>query len=1349
MSNSPSGWFYRAVATLLFVVFMANSPRAAAQDCPNILEPFPVLSFSAASRVNGPVGHSSPAAGEVRRAYAFQIPSNHAEILWAELWVRAGLVRIEKSEAILQLHDVTSSIEAGDPASIFADLGTGTLFASASVRQSDGSRAFPRDAGALLRLRFNAAGLAQLASAKGKRWWAGLRLAGSGPEDYALHTPGWLEPAPAQLLIGYANASAPQVAMHGVRPAPMMGAHVVLSATICGEQPVALQWHKDQVPIPGATGMILQIPNFSAADEGYYSLRASNRFGAATAGLQVQGKALELTVTIPPEASFRLGGRLYLSADAASVLPLSYQWRKNGVPIPGATGPQLYINGFSQQDVGNYDAILRNAAGALTTAVSRVTALGAVAPVLRTAPIVVHSVTVGEFTSFTFPLIEGTQPVNVTWFKDGLPAPHLGNRQEVHIATAQPSDAGVYSVRVENSAGFATGEVLRLEVLPLRVSIEGPPQQPATGDSVRLTASVFPPLDTEYQWFHNGVKLPGATNRILNIASVSTAHLGAYTVEAKNIHGSRASAEHQLAFSPEPPLMFIHPLRASVAGDQQLLYAINAPGGVVSWQWHRNGIPIVNGTNSSLYFPALAPSDQGVYTLRAQTPQGLRESHTFSLIVEAGPPPVLLSERASGHIAGRSALLRVQAPANAHLQWSHNGTPIPGQTNRTLILSKTTLADSGAYELRASNSSGETRLTNYINLRPATAFDNWEWLLPRPQGSRLNSVAWGNGLFVAVGKAGNIVTSEDGMDWATTIFDPTVTLEEVRFEDGEFIARGEGYTLASEHGRTWRPVSYAELGFQFEARNESVRLGWDGMALWRSTNGQPWQLTLPPSPGESVSALAYGNGRFVAAIFTSFRTSVDGLEWASSTTPFSYARSLAYAFGKFYAVAYEPGHFMPKVVSSADGLDWREVATGDVGIVKKVQAAGDALVLLCERGLVAVSTNGIDWETIDTGVGQDLNSIVFAQDRYLAVGGAGAITSSTDLKHWSGHDPLIRVDLFGLASGATNAIAVGEYGTILVTGDGRSWAAAPSGVTRYLHSAAYGNGTYVVVGRQGMLLTSSDGIQWRRQASGTSHDLQRVEHANGQWVVTAVRGVILTSSDTFNWTVHSTERMTSSPTDHEGAAYGNGVWVVVGGHFEGGAVPTCFVSSDATTWVPAAVPAGVRMRDVAFANGQFVAVGNDGLVANSQDGRTWEISHTGGGNFRRIRKIDKTWLAVGNDGRMASTETPTILSSWLKRDPATSQNFHDITAFAGAVLAVGNNGMVMRSSPLGARIESARFAGGALRMEIANLSPESPVHLERSVDLKTWQALPNSLAPVVTLPASERVEFFRLQPGAP
>jgi M6 family metalloprotease-like protein len=64
----------------------------------------------------------------------------------------------------------------------------------------------------------------------------------------------------------------------------------------------------------------------------------------------------------PSGQTVALGGGVTLSTAATGAGELTYQWRKDGVPIAGATKATLTVSGVRIADVGSYDVVIRDAA---------------------------------------------------------------------------------------------------------------------------------------------------------------------------------------------------------------------------------------------------------------------------------------------------------------------------------------------------------------------------------------------------------------------------------------------------------------------------------------------------------------------------------------------------------------------------------------------------------------------------------------------------------------------------------------------------------------------------------------------------------------------------------------------------------------------------------------------------------------------------------------------------------------------------------------------------------------------------------------------------------------------------
>jgi hypothetical protein len=93
----------------------------------------------------------------------------------------------------------------------------------------------------------------------------------------------------------------------------------------------------------------------------------------------------QITIQPAPATNILYAGRTArLSVTAAGSSPLSYQWRDNNVPlsnggnISGTTSPNLVISNLTSVNIGNYDVVITNAVGAIT---SSIVSLGVITPV--------------------------------------------------------------------------------------------------------------------------------------------------------------------------------------------------------------------------------------------------------------------------------------------------------------------------------------------------------------------------------------------------------------------------------------------------------------------------------------------------------------------------------------------------------------------------------------------------------------------------------------------------------------------------------------------------------------------------------------------------------------------------------------------------------------------------------------------------------------------------------------------------------------------------------------------------------------------------------------------------------
>jgi formylglycine-generating enzyme required for sulfatase activity len=98
--------------------------------------------------------------------------------------------------------------------------------------------------------------------------------------------------------------------------------------------------------------------------------RANGRDHLDLDGGAASGSEPPAIVSIPKEQTVVLGGKttLFVSASGDN---LTYQWKKNGQPISGATSAALTFDEARPQDSGNYTVVVGNADGNVTSSVAQ------------------------------------------------------------------------------------------------------------------------------------------------------------------------------------------------------------------------------------------------------------------------------------------------------------------------------------------------------------------------------------------------------------------------------------------------------------------------------------------------------------------------------------------------------------------------------------------------------------------------------------------------------------------------------------------------------------------------------------------------------------------------------------------------------------------------------------------------------------------------------------------------------------------------------------------------------------------------------------------------------------------
>ena len=223
-----------------------------------------------------------------------------------------------------------------------------------------------------------------------------------------------------------------------------------------------------------------------------------------------------------------------------------------------------------------------------------------------------------------------------------------------------------------------------------------------------------------------------------------------------------------------------------------------------------------------------------------------------------------------------------------------------------------------------------------------------------------------------------------------------------------------------------------------------------------------------------------------------------------------------------------------------------------------------------------------------------------------------------------------------------------------------------------------GTPLWVGVGNWGYRSASADGQAWQtvqNRSTGNDHSpdlLRGIGWGNGWFVACGgdANSMFMRSADGVTWE----EDLHPGGTQWVGdVAWGDGRWVAVGGV---GRVQ--YSDDDGATWVDNDQTLPAAGRSVAFGGGQFVAVGDGGMIAVSTDGESWD-DHTQAGavTLGSVAFGASTWVAAGESWNGMGFDTNCYVSSdgatWSSC-PFTSPRMAGAYANEGTLVVVVEDG---------------------------------------------------------------------------
>ena len=320
----------------------------------------------------------------------------------------------------------------------------------------------------------------------------------------------------------------------------------------------------------------------------------------------------------------------------------------------------------------------------------------------------------------------------------------------------------------------------------------------------------------------------------------------------------------------------------------------------------------------------------------------------------------------------------------------------------------------------------------------------------------------------------------------------------------------------------------------------------------------------PDTTSQSINAIAWGNGKFVAGGSRgTIAYSTDGIKWTADDELGNSINGIAWGNDKFVAVgSYGHGHanstgtFIENgtMVYSADGITWTAVADStfnethrgpgeydDRYNIYAIAWGNDKFVAGGANNNLAYSMDGITWTAVTNGGFEgfeEITTIAWGNGKFVAGGAQGTIAYSTDGVNWTAVlESTFKIPLEDEGAFITNPVNAIAWGngkfvaggikydggkSIAYSTDGVNWTVANVEDYNYFSAIAWGGNRFVAAGGrsswEGGAAYSTDGVNWTinlktDEGSYIVNYAKCITWGNGKFVVGGYLGKIAYSSN--------------------------------------------------------------------------------------------------------------------------------------------------------------------------------------------------------------------------------------------
>jgi len=297
----------------------------------------------------------------------------------------------------------------------------------------------------------------------------------------------------------------------------------------------------------------------------------------------------------PQSVSTCSGSQTTFSVSATGI-NLTYQWRKNGVNIPGATSSSLSFNNLTYADSGIYSVIVTSNCGSVLSnnAILNIRGVNIISQ-----PTSIRNC--GGQPATLSVIATGNGIIQYQWFKNGIALSGATNNS-YSISSLTFADTGVYTVRITDSCGlpvFSNNVNITLSTGPSIVSLTGSSSL-CLGGVISLAVGTINNGMVSYQWRKNGTNINGSTGANHNLFNFSAADTGNYSVIINDICGQTISPDINMTLNVQQAPIVNDASVCSSGSSVMLTNTATVPSGYITRWYDDAALTVLLGQGNSL-----------------------------------------------------------------------------------------------------------------------------------------------------------------------------------------------------------------------------------------------------------------------------------------------------------------------------------------------------------------------------------------------------------------------------------------------------------------------------------------------------------------------------------------------------------------------------------------------------------------------------------------------------------------------------------------------------------------------------------------------------------------------------